>query len=84
MKILVLFYNKTMIKGIYLKIWLKVLDIILEKGKKSILRKLRTIQLIEAELKLLIRILVAVEMMTTLKGTEAYHSTITVCKDTIQ
>ena len=37
---------------------MKVLDIILEKGKGSILGKLRTIQLIEANMQLLMRIFV--------------------------
>ncbi|MFN9955858.1 MAG: hypothetical protein ACK55I_22385, partial [bacterium] len=37
---------------------MKVLDIILDKGKGPIIGKLRTIQLVEADLQLLIRIFV--------------------------
>ena len=55
-KILVIFYNTIIKHQIYPKRWLKVLDIILEKGKGPILGKLRTIQLIEADLQLIIRI----------------------------
>ena len=39
-KILVLFYNTLIKNGLYLKRWLKVLDVILEKGKGPILGKL--------------------------------------------
>ena len=45
--------------GIYLKRWMNVLDIILEKGKELDLRKLHTIQLIEEDLQLLMRIFIA-------------------------
>ena len=40
-------------KRYYLKWWLKLLAVILEKGKGPIIEKLRTIQLIEADLQLL-------------------------------
>jgi len=42
-KILVLFYSVLIKKGFYLKRWLKVLDVILEKGKGPVLGKLHTI-----------------------------------------
>ena len=45
-------------QGIYLKRSLKVLDIILKKGRGSILSKLGTIQLIEVDLQLFMSILV--------------------------
>jgi len=57
-KILVLLYNTVIRNKWYLKRWLQVLDIILEKGKGPVIRKLRTIQLIEANLQLLIRIFI--------------------------
>ena len=41
--------------------WLKVLDVILEKGKGPIIGKLRIIQLIEADLQMIIRILSTTE-----------------------
>ena len=56
--ILVQFYNTLFTHRIYLKRWLKILDIILEKGKGPILGKLRTIQLYEADLQLLMRIFI--------------------------
>ena len=40
----------------YVSRWRKILDTIIEKGKGPILGKLRTIQLIEADLQLLMRI----------------------------
>jgi len=57
-RILVLLYNTVISKGYYLKRWLKVLDVILEKGKGPVIGKLRTIQLIEADLQLLMRIFI--------------------------
>ena len=57
-KILLIFYNTLIKNGYYLKRWLKVLDVILEKGKGPVIGKLRTIQLIEADLQLLMRIYV--------------------------
>ena len=48
--ILVRFYNTILRKGYYLKRWIKLLAVILEKGKGPIIGKLRTIQLIEADL----------------------------------
>ena len=56
--ILVKFYNTLIKHRIYLKRWLKILDIILEKGKGPIIGKLRTIQLYEADLQLLMRIFI--------------------------
>ena len=46
-RILVRFYNTIAKKGYYPKRWIKLLAIILEKGKGPIVGKLRTIQLIE-------------------------------------
>jgi len=57
-KILIKFCNTVMQQEIYPKRWLKVLDIILEKGKGPFLGKLRTIQLIEADLQLMMRIFI--------------------------
>ena len=45
-------------KSYYMKRWLKVLDLILEIGKRRILGKLRIIQLIETNLQLLICIFI--------------------------
>jgi len=42
-KIFVLFYNTLIKNGYYLKRWLQVLDMILEKGKGPVLGKLRII-----------------------------------------
>ena len=57
-KILLRFYNTVIKQGIYPRRWLQVLDIILEKGKGPFLGKLRTIQLIEADLQLMMRIFI--------------------------
>jgi len=53
------FYNKLITNTIYLKWWLNILDIIIEKGKEPTLRKLRTIQLIEVDLQLIMRIYIS-------------------------
>ena len=58
-KILVRFYNTIVRKGHYLKRWIKLLDVTLEKVKGPILGKLRTTQIIEADLQLVMRIFVA-------------------------
>ena len=55
-KLLVYYCNIIIKKGFYLTRWLQVLDVIIEKGKKLVLGKLRTIQLIEANSQLLMRI----------------------------
>ena len=57
-ELLVQFYNILLRNGMCLKRWIKLLDIILEKGKGPTLGKLRTIQLYEADLQLLMRIFV--------------------------
>ena len=57
-KILVKFYTTVVRKGYYLKRWIKLLAVILEKGKGPIIGKLRTIQLVEADLQILIRIFI--------------------------
>ena len=57
-KILVIFYNTIVKKGHYLNRLLKLLAVILEKGKGPIIGKLRTIQLIEADLQLLMCIFI--------------------------
>ena len=55
---LVRFYNTIVRKGDYLKTWTKLLAVTLEKEKGPILGKLRTTQLVEADLQLLMRILI--------------------------
>ena len=57
-KIFILFYNTLIKNCYYLQQWLKVLDVILEKGKGPVIGKLRTIQLIETDLQLIMRIYV--------------------------
>ena len=47
--ILVTYYNIIIKNQYFLKQWQKTLDAILEKGKESVLGKLRTIQLIEVD-----------------------------------
>ena len=54
--ILIKFYNLIMEQNYYLNWSKKILNIIIEKGKGPTLRKLRTIQLIEVDLQLLMRI----------------------------
>ena len=49
-KILVQYYNVIMQRNFYPSRWLDVLDVMLDKGKGPIVRRLRTIQLIEADL----------------------------------
>jgi hypothetical protein len=66
-KILLLLYNTLFRKGWYLKRWKKVLDVILEKGKGPIIGKLRTIQLIEADLQLMMRIFIGLRNDTEIE-----------------
>ena len=54
--ILTTFYNKIVKACYYPERWLLVLDIMIKKGKGPKLGKLRTIQLIEADMQLLIRV----------------------------
>ena len=54
--ILVKYYNTIMQKEFYPEYWLQVLDVMLDKDKGPIIGKLRMIQLIEADLQLLMRI----------------------------
>ena len=56
--ILVTFYNAVLKKGYYLERWIKLLAVILEKGKELIIVQLRTIQLIEGDLQILMRIFI--------------------------
>ena len=56
MYILILFYNLVLQKGIVLERWRNILDIIIEKGKGPVLRKLRIIELIEGDLQIIVRI----------------------------
>ena len=56
--ILVRFYNTVVRKGYYLRHWVKLLAVILEKGKEPIIGKLQMIQSIEADLQLLMRIFI--------------------------
>ena len=53
---LVRFYNAVSREGYYLKRRVRSLDVMLEKGKVPIIGKFRTMQLIEVELQLLMRI----------------------------
>ena len=55
MNILVEFYNIILREGYYLKRWLNLIDVMLEKGKVPIIRKLRIIILIEGDLQILMR-----------------------------
>ena len=66
--ILVRFYNMVMRKGYYLKKWVKLLDVILEKGKGPIIGKLHTIKLIEVDLQLLMRIFIRGRMVNTIEN----------------
>ena len=52
------FYNIILEKVMYLEKWAKILDMIIEKGKGPILGKLKIMQLIEAEIQLIMRICV--------------------------
>lgn len=52
---LVNYYNLIIKHQFYLQHWLDTLDVVIEKGKGPILRKLRTIQLLEADLQIIIR-----------------------------
>ena len=54
--ILVTYYNVLINRGYYPTRWLKILDVMLGKGKGMIIGKLRTITLIEADLQLIMRI----------------------------
>jgi len=56
--ILITYYNLIIDRQFYLSRWLKTLDVILEKEKGPVVDKLRTTQLIVADLQLLMRILV--------------------------
>ena len=66
-EILVQFYNQLIKKEYYPKRWLKVLDIMLEKGKGPVLGKLRTIQLMEADMQLLMRIFLGTRVNKDIK-----------------
>lgn len=55
-QLLVDVHNVMIKEGVYVNIWTKILDIIIEKGKGPILEKLRVTQLIEADFQLLLRI----------------------------
>ena len=54
--ILTSYYNKIVKTCYYPKRWLSILDVMIEKGKGPRLGKLQTIQLIEADMQLLIRV----------------------------
>ena len=57
-KVLVVYYNILIINQYYPVYRLKILDIMLGKGKGLILGKLRTIELIEADLQIIICVLI--------------------------
>ena len=50
------FYNMIIRESYYLNRWLNILNVTIEKGKGLIIGMLRNIQLIEADLQLLMRI----------------------------
>ena len=56
--VLIRYLNIIIKNQYYPERWMKTLDVIIEKGKGPVLGKLRTIQLIEANLQLVMRILV--------------------------
>ena len=56
--ILINYYNLTIKHDFYPTWWLKVLDIMIEKGKGPVIGKLRIIQLIEADLQMIMGIYV--------------------------
>ena len=58
LEVLLLFYNLALKKGIILKRWQDILDIILEKGKGPLLGKLRIIELIEGDMQIITRMYV--------------------------
>ena len=55
---LVKYYNIIIVKGFYPSQWIKILDVMLEKGKGLVLGNLKTIQLIEANFQLIIRVFI--------------------------
>ena len=50
------YYNTIMNQRYYPKQWLEILKVMIKKGKGAKLGKLQTIQLIEADLKIIMRI----------------------------
>ena len=50
------YYNTIVKVKFYSTRWLKILDVMIEKGKSPTIGKLRTIQLIEKDIELLIRV----------------------------
>ena len=71
-------------KGYYLKYWVKLLAVILEKGKGPIIGKLQTIQIIGADLQLLIRIFIEGRVENAIKMIREYLNLIMVHIPTIQ
>ena len=61
LEVLLLFYNLALKKGIILKRWQDILDIILEKGKGPLLGKLRIIELIEGDMQIITRMYVGLK-----------------------
>ena len=55
-KILTIYYNLVIKTCYFLKIWMRILDIIIEKESRLTIRKLYTIQLIDTGMQLLIRV----------------------------
>ena len=55
-KVLVTFYNVIIKHNHFLTRWLVVLDVIIEKGNGNKINKLRVMQIIEADLQLIMRI----------------------------
>ena len=66
-EILIKYYNIIIRKQYYSKHWLKVLDIILDKGKVLVIGRLRTIQLIKADLQVIIRVFLGLRNIRSIK-----------------
>ena len=65
--ILLRYYNTIIQREFYPEYWLKVLDMMLDKGKGLIIGKLQTIQLIEADSQLLMRIFLGIRIENFIK-----------------
>jgi hypothetical protein len=60
--VLVKFYNIVIKYNHYPSRWLKVVDVMLEKGKGPRLKKLRILEMIEADLQLVMRVFLGIRM----------------------
>ena len=62
LEVLVQFYNVIIKHNHYPSMWLKIVDIVLEKEKVPRLKKLRTLEMIEAYLQLVMRMCLEIRM----------------------